>query len=72
MPHFLPRTSHISDPVLPVPPVLPVLPVQEELARHLERLVDLYAVLYTGGDAGRAKDALSKTLRDHIKVWAHG
>uniref|UniRef100_A0A7S0WPN7 SPX domain-containing protein n=1 Tax=Chlamydomonas leiostraca TaxID=1034604 RepID=A0A7S0WPN7_9CHLO len=41
---------------------------KEELQRHLERLVDLYSVLYSGGDSSRAKEALSKNLRDHIKV----
>ncbi|KAJ9505749.1 hypothetical protein QJQ45_029250 [Haematococcus lacustris] len=41
---------------------------KEELERHLDRLIELYAVMFAGGDTRKARDLLLKTLREHIKV----
>jgi len=36
--------------------------------QHLDRLVDLYAILYENGDIEAATESLSQNLRQHIKV----
>jgi hypothetical protein len=42
--------------------------MQEELQRNLDRVVDLFSIVFTGGDVQRARELLSRNLREHIKV----
>jgi len=37
-------------------------------AQHIDRLVDLYSILYENGDVAAATESLSQNLRQHIKV----
>lgn len=43
---------------------------QDDLEAQVARVVDLYSMLYTNGDADRAQELLSRNLREHIKVRA--
>jgi hypothetical protein len=46
--------------------------LQEELQRNLDRVVDLFSIVFTGGDVQRARELLSRNLREHIKVCNAG
>jgi hypothetical protein len=41
---------------------------KDRLQRGLERLEDLYAILFADGDLDTARTALSQNLRQHIQV----
>eukprot|EP00983_Pelagomonas_calceolata_P073350 1152084-Pelagomonas_calceolata.AAC.6 len=41
---------------------------KDVLHHHIDRLVDLYSILYENGDVAAANESLSQNLRQHIKV----